>query len=88
MSGPYGEAIEMQVPGRIGSHCFPTARFQLGDSPISRKASLGISRFIFTEGELVEFALVLNAPLGVSEAEGKAVSERVMDGFWLGLKGI
>lgn len=64
---PFGKGIEMVVGGRVGSYCFPTAPFFYASNP--GEASIGISRFVARNGDLIEYALVLAWPEGVVEAE-------------------
>jgi hypothetical protein len=85
ISGPYGEAIEMLVKSRVGTDCFPTSSFRLAASE-SQAKTIGISRFVFTMGKLVEFALIVSVPDEVKPDAAQAFAEKVMDGYWLGLK--
>jgi hypothetical protein len=87
ITGPYGEAIEMLVPNRIGTHCFPTSRFQLAQSEGSSK-TVGISRFVFTKGRLVEFALILRVSPEMKPEEQKAYARKIMERYWSGLASI
>jgi hypothetical protein len=85
IAGPYGEAIEILVNNRVGTYCFPTSEFRL--APVdSRVRTVGISRFVFTMGKLVEFALIVNVPHDVTPEDGQALARKIMDGYWLGLK--
>lgn len=64
---PLGRGVEMVVGGRVGSYCFPTSAFRYAQGP--DEASIGISRFVVRRGDLIEYALVLPWPDGVSQAE-------------------
>lgn len=60
LDGADGPVLEMVVPGRKGSPCFPTSHFQVagpGETP-----SLGISRFVVDGAHLVEFSLIVAVP--------------------------
>jgi hypothetical protein len=82
--GPYGEAVEFQLPNRGGTHCFPTARFQFIPADLNLE-SIGISRFIFKQGYLVEFALIVRIAPEMTLAERKVYAKKIMDGYWAGL---
>lgn len=82
--GAYGDSLEMVVPGRVGTHCFPTSDFRLVP-PEFEIRTLGISRFAFHNNNLVEFSLVLAIPDHI-DAEGEvAYARSIMDRFWLAL---
>ena len=87
VTGPYGEAIELFVPNRIGTHCFPTSRFQFAKSDGTPK-TVGISRFVFIKGRLVEFALILRISSEMNPEEQKAYAKRVMERYWVGFVSI
>ncbi len=87
ISGPYGEAIELLVPNRIGTHCFPTSRFQFAQGNEASK-TIGISRFVFTNGRLIEFALIVRVSPELNKDEQKAYARKVMDTYWNGLASI
>lgn len=74
---PFGNGIEMVVGGRVGSFCFPTSPFAYASEP--ENASIGISRFVVHNGALVEYALVLRWPQGVSEGEMISKAQAEMD---------
>ncbi len=82
--GPYGEAIELMVPNRVGTHCFPTSKFQLAPADASER-TIGISRFVFTGGRLVEFALIVRVSPTMAAEEQTALARKLMDLYWLGL---
>lgn len=87
VTGPFGDAIELVVPNRIGTHCFPTSRFQFGQGDGTSK-TVGISRFVFIKGRLVEFALILRVSLEMKPEDQKAYARRVMEGYWAGFASI
>jgi hypothetical protein len=84
MDGPYGEALEMVVPGRVTSPCFPTVAFRTagrtGDT-----VPFGISRFVLASGRLVEFAMALSMPAAMTLEDQQARAKSAMDDFWAGL---
>ena len=85
VSSLFGEALELIVKNRVGTHCFPTSNFQVvpdGSDP----PTLGISRFVMIDKYLVEFSLIVVAPPGKSEAETMAFARQSMDGFLLSLR--
>src|SRR5262249_13543090 len=82
--GPYGDAIELTVPNRVGTHCFPTSKFQLAPADTSER-TVGISRFVFTGGRLVEFALIVRVSPTATPDEQTAVARKIMDIYWVGL---
>lgn len=84
LTGPYGDAIEFQLTNRVGTHCFPTAKFQFVPVGFDGE-SVGISRFIFKQGYLVEFALIVRMAPEMDMAERRAYAKKIMDGFWTGL---
>lgn len=86
IAGPYGDALEMLVPDRVGSPCYPTSTFMI-NRPGPALHTLGISRFALINDDLVEFSLILEVQ-GMSAAEAEAYGRRIMDGFWLGIKPI
>lgn len=54
-----GPAIEMLVPGRTGSPCFPTTRFRLFEE--GQAPTIGISLFVPDGRYLVEYSLIVPA---------------------------
>lgn len=54
--------LEMLVPGRSGSTCFPTAHFV--QAPPGQEPTLGISRFTVEGRYLVEISLIVPATAG------------------------
>jgi hypothetical protein len=84
LTGPYGDAIEFQLPNRVGTHCFPTSTFKLAPTGTNSE-SVGISRFVFTHGYLVEFALIVPVESKLGAAERKAYARKTMDNYWTGL---
>lgn len=85
ISTPWGEGLDIFVPNRAGSPCFPSARYRLS-SPPDAGPTIGLSRFITMPGRLIQFALVLNAPHGMSAEEQKSHARQVMDVFAAGLR--
>lgn len=55
--GPTGPAIEMLVPGRVGSTCYPTSHFTLVEDDLT--TTLGISLFTIDGPYLVEYSLIV-----------------------------
>lgn len=84
IDGPFGEALETITPGRIGSHCFPTANWKLAEGG-AKDSTLGISRFVVIGNKLVEFSLVLKVGPQRSANDQAAYARKIMDGFWLAL---
>ncbi len=82
--GPFGEALETITPGRIGSHCFPTAAWTLAEGG-AKDSTIGISRFVHTDNKLVEFTLVLKVGPQGPFSDQAAHARKIMDGFWLAL---
>lgn len=80
ISGPYGTAIEMIVPDRISSACFPTSDFHLASETDPKM--IGISRFVFLRTKLIEFSLVLKVPNEAKSNGERAYAKKVMDDFW------
>lgn len=79
LDGPYGRAMEMLVPGRIATPCFPTSEFAV--APPGGQ-TLGITRFAYIAGRLVEFSLVVPQPPGQDAAQHEAHARAAMDRFW------
>jgi hypothetical protein len=86
VDGPYGETLEMRVPGRTTSPCFPTTRFQAGQvGRVGGTTPFEISRFVFVSGRLVEFALEVAMPGAMTLEDQEAKAKAAMDDFWGGL---
>jgi len=84
VDGPYGESIEMIVPGRTSTACFPTVHFATA-ARTPGGVPFGISRFAFVGGRLVEFAMALTMPAQMTLEDQHAHARAVMDDFWGGL---
>lgn len=80
IKGPYGDALQMITLNRLSSQCFPTAKFLIGSDPEDR--TIGISRFVFTQGKLVEFSLILRLKREISDESARVYASHIMDGFW------
>jgi hypothetical protein len=85
ITGPYGEALELLVPNRVGTHCYPTSAYTLVP-PGSDLRTISISRFVLIGKSLVEFALALNIQKDMSEDMAETYARKVMDGYWLSLE--
>lgn len=83
---PFGQGMEMIVGGRLGSTCFPTSRFQYADSP--QASSIGISRFSVRGRDLIEYALVLPWPEGMSQTDAVRLAQSRMSVFQRGLEAV
>ena len=83
---PFGRGMEMIAGGRTGSMCFPTSAFQYADTP--QAGSIGISRFVIKNRDLIEYAMVLPWPAGVPEAAAISEAQSRMDGFQRGLESV
>ena len=81
---PFGQGVEMIVSGRVGSACFPTSPFKYAKS--AQTASIGISRFVVKDGDLIEYALVLPWPEKMSQADAIERAQSKMDQFQRGLE--
>ena len=84
ISTPWGEGLDIFVPNRIGSPCFPAARFKL-TADMDSKPTIGLSRFVTVPGRLIQFAIVLPVTLGTPLEEQKANARRVMEIYAAGL---
>ena len=82
---PWGEGLDVFVPNRIGSPCFPTARYKLSPTP-EETPTIGMSRFVVMPGRLVQFAFWLAVPSAKSQEEQKAYARKAMDAFAAGLR--
>ncbi|PUE54343.1 hypothetical protein [Limnohabitans parvus] len=81
---PWGEGFDIFVPNRIGSPCFPAARFKLTANS-DKTPTMGLSRFVTTPGRLIQFALVLPVTPGTPLETQKANARRVMETYAAGL---
>lgn len=77
--------IELVIRKRISTRCFPTSSFKIQSPPVN-DGTIGISRFAFVLGRLVEFSLIIHIPAGMDGEAAVAYSRKVMDGFWLSLR--
>lgn len=84
VNGPYGKSLEMLLPNRVGTHCFPTSRFA-AIPPGMGIETIAISRFAFDRSRLLEFSLVLRTQSGMSREQREVFAQTVMDGFWRSL---
>lgn len=85
ITGPYGAALELLVPDRVGTDCFPTSEFQLVP-PAHDAHSLGISRFVVVDDQLIEFSVILKRESAESSAAVTQRARAFMDAFWLVLE--
>ena len=85
IDGPHGESLEMIVKDRVGSYCFPTSNFKFIPKGYD-VSTVGVSRFSFIKGKLVEFSLIVTIPSNVSKKNSVSFARKVMDGFWSRLK--
>jgi hypothetical protein len=85
ISTRWGEGLDLFVPNRIGSECFPAARYRLTSSP-EMTPTIGLSRFVTIPGRLIQFALVLKVPPAMTDEEQKAYARKTMDDFSAGLR--
>lgn len=81
VQGPFGEGLEMIIPRRAGSNCFPTAHY-IFNEPDGGPDTLGISRFAKDGDRLLEFTVIVHVPQGVDEEGANAHARAIMDGFW------
>lgn len=85
ISTSWGEGLDIFVPNRIGSPCFPAARFKLtADS--ETKPTISLSRFVTVPGRLIQFALILPVTPGTPLEAQKANARRVMEIYAAGLR--
>jgi hypothetical protein len=84
IDGPYGTSLEIIVPDRVGTHCYPTSKYVTvpGGAGVE---TIGISRFAFDKNRLIEFSLVLKVDPAMSMERRQAFARSVMDGFWRSL---
>lgn len=84
IDGPYGKSLEMLVPNRVGTHCYPTSKFTT--VPFGAEVeTIGISRFAFDKNRLIEFSIILKVEAQMSLEKRQAFARSVMDGFWRSL---
>lgn len=85
IEGPFGRSLEMIAKNRVGSYCFPTStiKFVPAGYDIS---TMGVSRFAFVSGKLIEFSIVVTLKELMSEEHSIAYARDVMDQFWRRLK--
>lgn len=79
----WGEGLDLFVPNRIGSPCFPSARYRLASDT---QPTMGLSRFFTSPGHLIQLAVLVKFPIGTSVDMQMSDTRRVMDVFALGLK--
>lgn len=79
----WGEGLDLFVPNRIGSPCFPAARYRLATEG---KPTIGLSRFISVPGRLIQFAVSVEVAPESSIEMQMAHARRVMDVFASGLR--
>ncbi|APW42155.1 hypothetical protein [Rhodoferax saidenbachensis] len=85
ISTSWGEGLDIFVPNRIGSPCFPAARFKLtADS--ETKPTISLSRFVTLPGRLIQFALILPVTPGTPLEAQKANARRIMEIYAAGLR--
>lgn len=84
IDGPYGKSLEMLVPNRVGTHCYPTSRFATVPPGVEIE-TISISRFAFDKNRLIEFSLVVKVAPQMSLEKRQAFARSVMDGFWRSL---
>jgi hypothetical protein len=87
VNGPHGESIEMLVPNRLGSYCFPTADFHVSPD-VSTLSTLGISRFSVIGDKLVEFSIVMRVAAGTSREQATEQARALMDVYWTALSAL
>jgi hypothetical protein len=87
IDGPYGKSLEMLVPNRVGTHCYPTSGLATVP-PGAAVETIGISRFAFDKNRLIEFSLILKVEPQMPLEKRKAFARAVMDGFWRSLTAI
>ncbi len=85
VSGPHGDALEMIVPDRGGTDCFPTSEFQRLPED-SKVHTTGISRFVVIDDRLVEFAVIMRNEPDEAAVEATRRARDLMDRFWLALE--
>jgi hypothetical protein len=79
----WGEGLDLFVPNRISSPCFPSARYRLASDA---QPTMGLSRFFTSPGRLIQLAVLVKFPIGTSVDMQMSDARRVMDVFASGLK--
>lgn len=87
VNGPYGDSLEMLIKNRVGSYCFPTSDFKFVPKGFD-VSTVGISRFSFIRGKLVEFSLIVTIPDNIDESQSISFARKIMNYFWIRLKEI
>ena len=77
---PKNEYLQMFVKNRVGTHCFPTSDFEIIPDN-SNIDTLGMSRFYFRDGKLIEFSVIVNRSKDISDVEFLKNAQEIMDGF-------
>ncbi len=81
LDGPHGESLELIVPNRIGSICYPTSTYSFSENS-KGISTIGISRFSFIKNIIIEFAIIVEIPNDINDAEAVSYAQRLMNGFW------
>jgi len=85
VSTSWGEGLDIFVPNRISSPCFPAARFKLtADSETN--PTISMSRFVTLPGRLIQFAFILPVTPETPLEAQKANARRVMEIYSAGLR--
>lgn len=79
----WGQGFDLFLPNRVGSPCFPAARYRLAPEG---QQTMGLSRFITMPGRLIQFAVSVKFPEETTIDMQMAHARRVMDIFASGLK--
>ncbi len=87
LDGPYGNMIDLFIENRIGTHCYPTADYEIQTSNAGGE-TIGISRFFVIKGKLIEFALIVEGIEGKSEMEKLIYAQKLMNEFYDSLREI
>jgi tetratricopeptide (TPR) repeat protein len=82
LTSDYGNVLELMVYNRGPSPCFPTSEFK--KSPASTE-TMGISRFVYRDNLMIEFALIVVKPPHITKAGLASFARSQMDLFWSGL---
>lgn len=85
IDGPHGNSLEMVTKNRVGSFCFPTSTFKFIPSGYDI-STMGVSRFSFIGGKLVEFSVIVTLSEGIDDKESISYAREIMDDFWKRLK--
>lgn len=83
VSTAWGEGLDLFVPNRVGSPCFPAARYRLASDA---KPTIGLSRFITTPGLPIQFVVSVSVPPEMPAEAPMDHARRVMDTFIAGLR--